>query len=194
MLQLRCPFCDAPIETHAADSPERVRCSRCGSFFEIERGPAVRADREDFGDLCEWTVHVPAMPGGRIVRLVHRLAMRPLFLVRKSKSGEVRIDSPQRPSRGRVPKRRTFRWLSKSEWRTIAFALVVFVGVPAAVIFFLLVVCVPRTGLTRHGVPTSLKPPTIQKSSPQGPQQPAGLGFLRRFPFLERNKNSKPLP
>jgi hypothetical protein len=36
------------------------------------------------------------------------------------------------------------RWFSKSEWRTIGVAVVVMVGLPAAAIFFLIVICAPH--------------------------------------------------
>jgi hypothetical protein len=36
------------------------------------------------------------------------------------------------------------RLWSRSEWRSIGIGLIVFLGVPAAIIFFLVVVCAPR--------------------------------------------------
>jgi ribosomal protein L32 len=47
------------------------------------------------------------------------------------------------PKCGRVVKERR-RWLSGSEWRKIGIGLIAFLGVPAAIIFFLVVVCAPR--------------------------------------------------
>ena len=142
MLQLRCPNCDAPIETHAADSRGAVRCARCDHLFAPDGGPAVHLDAHGSADGDGWTVHTPAFPGRRVFSFARRLARSPAYLVRIGRRHDARGQS--RAKSGRVVKPRHFRWLSRSERRTIGIAIVVFVGIPAAVIFFLLVVCAPR--------------------------------------------------
>jgi len=92
----------------------------------------------------DWTVHVPAFPGKRAIRLVQRLASRPALLPCPACGKEVGRQAVACPSCGRVLKRRSRRWLSRAEWRTIGIAIIVFVGLPAAVIFFLVVLCAPR--------------------------------------------------
>jgi hypothetical protein len=136
VLQLRCPFCDAPIETRAADAQEAIRCARCGRSFAAEHEPQpAPSDANHFVHPHGWTVHAPAFPGRRVIQLVQKLAKRPS-----------RSPRAERPRADVSPKalKPFMRWLSSSEWRTIGFAAIVFLGVPAAVIFFLVVVCAPH--------------------------------------------------
>jgi hypothetical protein len=48
--------------------------------------------------------------------------------------------SPARGAAFKSPR----RWWSRSEWRSIGIGLIVFLSVPAAIIFFLVVICAPR--------------------------------------------------
>lgn len=146
MLQLVCPFCDAPIDRAAVASGERLRCSQCGHSFPAERGSVAQRTARRVDDLDradDWTVHVPALPGRRIVRLVRRLAKRPALMLHLRRGRGIGRQSGC-PTCGSVTRRRSGRWLSRAEMRRIGFALVVVVGLPAAVIFFLVVVCAPH--------------------------------------------------
>ncbi len=144
MLQLRCPICDAPVETHTSDRGETIRCSRCGHSFAAAVGPAARPDLQESLEADQWTVHVPAFPGRRVIRLVQQLAKRPSFLAGPGRAHDVGRQALACPKCDRLVKQRSSRWLSKSDWRSIGIALIVVVGVPAALIFFLVVVCAPR--------------------------------------------------
>jgi predicted amidophosphoribosyltransferase len=78
------------------------------------------------------------------MRLVQRLAKRSSLVACPACGRQVSRQALACPQCGRLITKRFGRWLSKAEWQTIAIALIVFVGVPAAVIFFLVVVCAPH--------------------------------------------------
>jgi hypothetical protein len=124
--------CDAPIDTHAAessgtDSSETVHCARCGHTFDA-----------NVADAHGWPVHAPALPGKQIFRLVYGLAKRPSFILRTRSGRDAATGS------GPLRKRRPFGWLAGPELRRMLFAALVFLGVPAALIFFVVVVCAPK--------------------------------------------------
>jgi hypothetical protein len=103
--------------------------------------------RPEANGICAadpWSVHLPAFPGKRAVRLVQRLAIQRGLLACPACGKDVSRRAVVCPSCGRMLKQRTRQWLSRAEWRTIGVATILFVGVPAAVIFFLVVLCAPR--------------------------------------------------
>jgi uncharacterized paraquat-inducible protein A len=144
VLQLHCPHCDAPIEVQTAEAADNARCWRCGHTFAPELRPEIRPDAHGLCAADDWTVHVPAFPGRRAIRLVQSLSSRPAFSTCPACGKKVSRQVVACPSCGRVLKQRSRRWLSRAEWRTIGIAIIVFVGLPAAVIFFLVVLCAPR--------------------------------------------------
>jgi predicted amidophosphoribosyltransferase len=144
VLQLHCPKCDAPIEASTADAADKARCWRCGHSFAPELRSEVRPDANGFCAADDWTVHVPAFPGKRAVRLVQRLARRPAASTCPACREEVSRQAVACPSCGRMLKQRSRLAFSSADWRRIGVAILVFIGLPAAVIFFLIVLCAPR--------------------------------------------------
>jgi uncharacterized paraquat-inducible protein A len=148
VLQIHCPKCDAPIEVRAEDAADNARCWRCGHTFATQLRPETRPEiRPDANGSCaadDWSVHVPAFSGKKAVRLVRRLASRPPLAFCPACGKEVSRQAVACPSCRRALKKRPRRRLSNSDWQTIGIALIVTIGLPAAVIFFLVVVCAPR--------------------------------------------------
>jgi len=115
-----------------------------GAAIPSRRRMGQRPGLHGLSDADQWIVHVPAFPGRRVIRLVQQLAKRPSFLAAPGRAQVVGRQALACPKCDRLVKRRSGRWLTKSDWRSIGIALIVVVGVPAAVIFFLVVVCAPR--------------------------------------------------
>ena len=130
MLQGRCPSCHAFVQTDVARTGLTARCLRCGYAFGFERGFVNRQEPNARRESTGWTVHLPAVPGRQVRRRMQRLA-----ITRPTLAGSLpRVTVLRPPS----------RWWSRSEWRSIGIGLIVCLGVPAALIFFLMVVCAPR--------------------------------------------------
>jgi hypothetical protein len=99
--------------------------------------------RDTVADNHNWPVHAPAFPGQQVLRAVQRLAKSRSFLVRTKTTRAA--DGPQATSSvGPSRQRRPFGWLARPELRRIFFAALVFLGIPAALIFFVIVVCAPN--------------------------------------------------
>jgi hypothetical protein len=130
VLQVRCPSCYAPVQTDDARTGQTARCLRCGHAFALERDWVKLQEPTARGKSTAWTVHVPAVPGRQVRRRMQRLA-----ITRPAVAGSPACRPAFKPPR---------RLWSRSEWRSIGIGLIVFLGVPAALIFFLVVVCAPR--------------------------------------------------
>ena len=140
VLQVRCPMCDAPIETRAVDTLGHARCSQCGYTFDpANQTPITGATVGSRDGDSDWAA--PTSPGQQLFRVVQRLVRRPSFTLKVPHgAGPSQSISPARPRHAS----RLFHWFSRPELRRILFAAIVFLGVPAAVIFFVIVVCAPK--------------------------------------------------
>jgi hypothetical protein len=143
VLQVRCPNCHAPIETHAAEARGMVECAQCGHAFAADGRLNPVAEHEKLGEAPGFTVHAIVFPGKHLLRVVQRLAKRPSFILRTKANRDA--GSPQAiRAAGKSEGRQLFSWVSGRELRRMFFAALVFVGIPAALIFFVIVVCAPK--------------------------------------------------
>jgi hypothetical protein len=172
VLEVRCPICDAPIEAHAAETRGMEQCARCGHAFAADSRLNRVAGREELDEAPGLTVHALAFPGQKVLRLVQRLARRPSFILRtktnRKAGGPQAIRVPDKPEG-----RRLFGWLSGPELRRIFFAALVFVGIPAALIFFVIVVCAPEENADAR------RPVRAERPRPAKTIRPSWLQKLR---------------
>jgi len=129
VLQVRCPLCHTPVQTDARRG-QAVHCWQCGHTFALERDFVKRREPTARGESTAWTLHVPALPGRQVRRRMQRLA-----ITRPAVAASPACGAAFKPPR---------RLWNRSEWRSIGIGLIVFLGVPAAILFFLVVVCAPR--------------------------------------------------
>jgi hypothetical protein len=103
---------------------------RCGHAFALDRDLAKRQEPTARDKSSAWTVHLPNVPGRQVRRRMQRLAIT---------SPAVAVASARHPA-FKPPS----RWWGRSEWRSMGIRLIVFLGLSAALIFFLVVVSAPR--------------------------------------------------
>lgn len=150
MLEVRCPNCDAPIATHA-DARGMAECARCGRIFDADVRSKPMAEHEGFDKTPALTVPTPAFPGNQLFRAVQRLARRSSFILRTKSVLNAGGPAAIRGANQSQPRRRFGRL--RPELRRIFFAALVFLGVPGALIFFVIVVCAPKEdAVLRHPV------------------------------------------
>lgn len=130
MLTIPCPQCSAPIEVHEGDSGTKARCLRCGCRFVIGQAAAEAA-------MCAKT---PTRSAAGALRLLAGGPLRTLKQLRVSGRSERQPSAASTTdSMPASDRRRTFGQL-----RTIAVSAFWFIALPAALIFFLVVVCAPK--------------------------------------------------
>jgi hypothetical protein len=165
VLQVRCPICDAPIETHAAETRGMVQCAQCGYAFSADGRLNPVAGREELDEAPGLTVHALAFPGQKALRLVQRLAKRPSFILRTKTNRDA--GSPQAiQAAGKSEGRQLFSWVSGRELRRMFFAALVFVGIPAALIFFVIVVCAPKEEIEARRPVRAVRPQLAKTARP----------------------------
>jgi hypothetical protein len=143
VLQVRCPYCDAPIETHTADARGMAECARCGHSFPVDGQLHSVAKRAASDEAPGVTVHLPSLPGKHVFRLMQSLVQRPAFLLR-AKTNRAASGSQSRQAGRKLARRRRFGLLARPELRRMFFAAITFLGIPAALIFFVFVVLAPK--------------------------------------------------
>ena len=113
-------------------------CARCGRMFEADSGPIMAAQHAGLDETPGVTVHAPAFPGKQVFRAVQRLVRRPSFILRTTRGRPQAV-----PTSGKSERRWLFGRLGL-ELRRMFFAALVFLGIPAALIFFVIVVLAPK--------------------------------------------------
>ena len=143
VIRVLCPFCDTAIEVSSDQDGVKAHCPECGHTITVEPDQEPADSQRGFPAGDEWSFRSPWALGTAAIRLVRKLAQRP----KPSLSPELDHGIGHQPvsgsKNGGLLKTRTQRRMGNSEWATIAFAITMFVGVPAAIIFFLIVVCAP---------------------------------------------------
>ena len=143
MLKLLCPQCHAPLEAHDDDIGLKTRCSRCGHGFVVAQS-AIAAETA--------SVNPNSTPGESHAQLHPLFRMRAFRVAKKLTSRtrkcpycgrEISRQAGVCPNCERVFKKPSRRW-RKAEWRTIAIATLIFVGLPIATIFFFVVLASAR--------------------------------------------------
>src|SRR5262249_14710803 len=119
-----------------------AECARCGRIFDADVRSKPIAEHEGLDKTPALTVPAPAFPGNQVFRAVQRLARRSSLILRtksvRNAGGPAAIGAADQSQ----PRRRFDRL--RPELRRIFFAALVFLGVPGALIFFVIVVCAPK--------------------------------------------------
>jgi hypothetical protein len=158
VLQVHCPLCDAPIETRATDAQGPVHCWRCGHTFDLANQSPIAGGSDNDSN---WAA--PASPVRHVFRVVQRLAKRPAVILKVTRgTGAPQSNPPARPRQTS----RLFGWFSRPELRRMFFAAIVFLGIPAALIFFVMVVCAPQGGVDARRPVRAARPQAAKAARP----------------------------
>jgi hypothetical protein len=158
VLQVHCPKCDAPIETHVADERGTVHCWGCGHAFDLANQSPI-AGRAD--DDSNWAA--PASPVRGVFRAVQRLTKQTSVVLKMTRgAGGPQSTAPTRPRQAN----RLFGWFSRPELRRMLFAAIVFLGIPAALIFFVMVVCAPKEEVDARRPVRAVRPQAAKANHP----------------------------